>query len=606
MANKFEISTIFKAVDQMTAPISRMQSRVRGLVTSTQRGLAGLNATAGKFAAAVGLAGVLSVGALTGAMSKATAAGIDFEQTMVSTGVKVHGMILKGTKEFDALQQAAMTAGATTEFTAQQAAEALKFLAMAGFDAKSSVAALPGVIDLATAAETDLAQATDIATDALGAFSMVTNDPVQLAKNLQRVSDVMSMTANTANTDMQMLFETLKKGGPVATAAGMSLETVAAQAGIMANSGIKAELAGTAIANSYLNLSNPTGQAAKVVRRLGIQLKQHNGALKDLPDLIDEVNKKTRNLTKTQRQAAVEALFGREGLAGNIAVLNAGGDAIRKYRKELEGATGSAHKAAGIMRTTTRGSINSLRSAIEAVSIRAFGMTGGPLKEAVDLTTKWVRANGDLIATGIGNFFLTLAKNLDAIVFALKGLAVALPILWAVNTALKVMAVIAAMNPIVLIVGALVAVAAAVILNWDKVKEHLLDSWAAIEAAWSNLWDNVRNMFNNVMTIIQTEWDGFLNRWISRINSVSNLFGQGNVLDPIIRHQIEQPADGWVGDVPPPTYPVSSPQDRMASTLQETKATNTTEVVIRDETTHSTVTTDGKASGLKVSKTGGF
>lgn len=604
MANKFEIATIFKAVDKMTAPISRMQSKLGTFTRSAQTGFRGVTKAVGSFTQAIGVASVLSLAALTSGMVNATTAGIDFEQTLVNAAAKFSGDVKKGTDQFAQLQAAAMEAGATTEFTATKAAEALNYLAMVGMDVQTSIAVLPGLIDLATASQTDLAMATDIATDTMGAFNMQAKTSAEAAANLARVSDVMAMTANTSNTDMEKLFETLKKGGPVATLAGASFETVAAQAGIMANAGIKAEVAGTAIANSYLNLSNPTGAAAKVVKRLGINLKQSNGALKDLPDLIDEVNAKTAKLTKTQRQAAIEALFGREGLAGNVAVLQAGGDALRKYRKQLEGATGSTSKMAATMRDTTRGSLNNLNSAIEGVSISLFSMTGGPIKEVIDRTTDWVRANGDVVASGIGEWVLKLADNIDTLGAAAQGVGILVGSVWALNAALTVANALAAVNPLVLLAMGLAAAAVAVYTYWDPISEYFSELWADTTAGFSNMWDGIKSIGTDAMTWISREWDGFLNRWINRINSVTGMFG----FDPIaLRGPVpEQRPTGLVnGDVP--AFEMVTPQQRTAQSLSETRTTNTTEVVIRDETTHSSVTqTGGKTPGLILKPTGGF
>lgn len=604
MANKFEIATIFKAIDKMTAPISRMQSKLATFTRSVQTGFRGVTKAVGSFTTAIGVASVLSLAALTSGMASATTAGIDFEQTLVNAAAKFSGDVKKGTDQFAQLEAAAMQAGATTEFTATKAAEALNYLAMVGMDVQTSIASLPGLIDLATASQTDLATATDIATDTMGAFNMQAKTAAEASANLSRVSDVMAMTANTSNTNMEMLFETLKKGGPVATLAGASFETVAAQAGIMANAGIKAEVAGTAIANSFLNLSNPTGAAAKVVQRLGIRLKQANGSLKDLPDLIDEVNAKTAKLTKTQKQAAIEALFGREGLAGNVAVLQAGGDALRKYRKQLEGAAGSTSKMAATMRDTTRGSLNNLNSAIEGVSISLFSMTGGPIKEVIDRMTDWVRANGDVVASGIGEWVLKLADNIDALAMAAKGVGILVGSVWALNAALTTANALAAVNPFVLMAMAIAAAAVAIYTYWDPISEYFSELWANTTAGFSNMWDGIKSLGADAMAWLGREWDGFINRWINRINSVTGMFG----FDPIaMRGPVaqERPTGLVNGDVP--AFEMVTPQQRTAQSLSETRTTNTTEVVIRDETTHSTVTqTGGKTPGLKLQSTGGF
>lgn len=604
MANKFEIATIFKAVDKMTAPISRMQSKLATFTRSAQTGFRGVTKSVGSFTNAIGVASVLSLAALTSGMASATTAGIDFEQTMVGAAARFSGGITKGSAEFDKLQSAAMNAGATTEFTAQAAAEALSNMAMAGMDANTAIASLPGVIDMATAAQVDLASATSMANDTLGAFNLNGGTAEQTAKNLARVSNVMAKGSNMANLSMEEMFEAMKKGGPVATMAGQSLETVAAMLGMMANAGIKGELAGTAVANALLNIANPKGDAVKVIKRLGISMYTSAGKMKQMPDLLDEIAKKTAKLTDIQKQRVVEAIYGREGLAGNIAVLTGGGDQLRSMTNDLINADNYSKNLADTLRNTTRGSLNSLNSAIESVSIKLFSMTGGPIKEVIDRMTDWVRANGDVVASGIGEWVLKLADNIDALAMAAKGVGILVGSVWALNAALTTANALAAVNPFVLMAMAIAAAAVAIYTYWDPISEYFSELWANTTAGFSNMWDGIKSLGADAMSWLGREWDGFINRWINRINSVTGMFG----FDPIAMRgptAQERPTGLVNGDVP--AFEMVTPQQRTAQSLSETRTTNTTEVVIRDETTHSTVTqTGGKTPGLKLQSTGGF
>jgi len=604
VANKFEIATIFKAVDKMTAPISRMQSKLATFTRSAQTGFRGVTKSVGSFTNAIGVASVLSLAALTSGMASATTAGIDFEQTMVGAAARFSGGITKGSAEFDKLQSAAMNAGATTEFTAQAAAEALSNMAMAGMDANTAIASLPGVIDMATAAQVDLASATSMANDTLGAFNLNGGTAEQTAKNLARVSNVMAKGSNMANLSMEEMFEAMKKGGPVATMAGQSLETVAAMLGMMANAGIKGELAGTAVANALLNIANPKGDAVKVIKRLGISMYTSAGKMKQMPDLLDEIAKKTAKLTDIQKQRVVEAIYGREGLAGNIAVLTGGGDQLRSMTNDLINADNYSKNLADTLRNTTRGSLNSLNSAIESVSIKLFSMTGGPIKEVIDRMTDWVRANGDVVASGIGEWVLKLADNIDALAMAAKGVGILVGSVWALNAALTTANALAAVNPFVLMAMAIAAAAVAIYTYWDPISEYFSELWANTTAGFSNMWDGIKSLGADAMSWLGREWDGFINRWINRINSVTGMFG----FDPIAMRgptAQERPTGLVNGDVP--AFEMVTPQQRTAQSLSETRTTNTTEVVIRDETTHSTVTqTGGKTPGLKLQSTGGF
>ncbi|MCK5601860.1 phage tail tape measure protein, partial [Candidatus Pacearchaeota archaeon] len=213
MAKRFSIEAVFKAVDKMSAPVSRMQNRIGKFTRKMDRGLRKVNKSVGRFAQKM-KKGALIVGAslaIIGAgLLNVINTGAQFDQTLVNAAAKFPGEIRKGTKEFILLEDAARQVGRTTEFTAIQSAEALNFLAMAGFNAEQSVKALPGVVDLATVAQSDLATATDIATDSLGAFGLMTKDAGKLGKNLARINDVIAKTSTTANTNIMQLFEAVK------------------------------------------------------------------------------------------------------------------------------------------------------------------------------------------------------------------------------------------------------------------------------------------------------------------------------------------------------------------------------------------------------------
>jgi len=556
MAGKFEVATIFKAVDKMSAPVRRMTNQLDVMLRSTSTKMRGLRQSTDKALGSikrVGQTALLGGALIAGGIGTASAAGISFEQTLANVSAKMGETARRGSDGFARMQLAAQKTGAQTEYSATQAADALNFMAMAGFNVDQAVAALPGVVDLATASQTDLATATDIATDTLGAFGLQVKDSTQLAVNLSRVNDVLAKTTTTSNTNMSQLFETLKKGGPIATASGASLETAAAMAGIMANAGIKGEIAGTALSNAFLNLSKPSTQATAILRRLGVTVVDSTGKLRDMPDIIDDLNRGMGKLTQSQRQAATEIVFGREGLAGTMSVINAGGDALREYREQLEGATGASAEMASISRDTTRGSLNSLKSAIEGVSITLFESNRGPMRDAIELATKWVRANGDVIAQNIGGFFLTVANNLDRIIEVGKGLAIVVATIWGVNAALK-------------------AVAAAQVL-WNT-------------AAWKNPY------IIGAMAVYEGRPGGAL--------SASSLFGEGSVTNFLDKPLAELLGFGDAGGE------VSSPQERMATQISENTERSINEIVIKDETGRADVRNIKGPQRLTIQQTGSY
>lgn len=639
MAGRFSVEAVFKAVDRVTAPVSRMQNRVGKMTRSMGNGFDRLNKKVGKFASGVkkgALAVTAALALSTGAMANVISTGADFEQTLVAAAAKYPGEIRKGTEAFEQLEQAARKTGSATEFSASEAAGALNFLAMAGFDAEASVAALPGVVDLATAAQVDLATATDVASDSLGAFGLMTKDATQLGKNLARVNDVIAKTTTSANTTVESLFETIKEGGPVATTAGASLETFSALAGELANAGIKGSQAGTTLKNMFLTLAAPTAGSAKILKRLGIQTQDASGDMRDIVDILGDLNGALDGLGTAERSGVLEGIFGKIPIAGVNVLLGSGSDRLREYRGELEGASGASSTMASVMRDTLQGRLNSLKSAVEGVKISIFSMTNGPLADAIDKTTEWVRANEQLIATNVGEFLAGIISNFENIVKWAKRIGIALAVFFTLSMILKTLVLVMtavnlvmAANPIVLIVlgiMALIAAVAAAIIWWDELKAAFLglpgpvkaaiavimgpigwfigaaalimENWEPIKGFFSDLWTGVVGIFDAAVAKIMGVVDkvkgaaSFIGDVASSAgSSVSGFFGFGDD---------EEQSTGTTGPQ------VVSPQERVARSIDEQRTTQSAEVTIRDESGRAEVTGGTLGPGLTLQNSGAF
>lgn len=572
MAGRFSVEAVFGAVDRVTAPVTRMQNRVGRLTRSMNRGFHILNRTVGKFTSGVKKAGLGVAAALalsSGAMASVIGTGAEFEQTLVNAAAKFPGEIRRGTDAFEALEAAAKKTGSTTEFTASQSAQALNFLAMAGFDAESSIAALPGVVDLATAAQVDLATATDVASDSLGAFGLMTKDATQLGTNLARVNDVIAKTTTSANTTVEALFEAIKDGAPVATTAGASIETFAALAGELANSGIKGSKAGTTLKNMFLSLSAPGTGAAKILKRLGVQTKNANGDTRDIVDVLHDLNGSLDGLGTADRSGVLEGIFGKIPIAGVNVLLSSGSDRLREYRRELEGASGASSTMASIMRDTLQGRLNSLKSAVEGVKISIFGMSSGPLADAIDKTTEWVRANEQLIATNIGGFLSMIINNFDLIVSSLGNIAAGVGAVLALSLALK------AVSVVLTIINLLMAA--------NPIARGIMAAVAAV-ALLSGALDPVLDTIKTIGSGIGKLFSGF--------SKFGAALGFGN--------DEEQGEGGATGPK------VVSPSDRVARSIEEQRVTSAAEVTIRDETGRAEVTGGSLGPGLALQSSGAF
>jgi TP901 family phage tail tape measure protein len=650
MAGRFSIEARFKAVDKMTAPISRMEKKIRRFTKSMEKGLKRVNKAVKKISggfkkAAVGItAGIVGIGA---AMRDIILIGSEFGRAIGAAAAKFPEGIKRGTKEFKALEFAARAVGKATEFTATQAARGLNFLAKAGFSAKFSIKALPEIIDFATASEIDFATAADIASDALGSFGLDSENLEKKMKGLKRVMDVMGLTANSTNVTVAELFESIKDGGPIAESAGQTIETFAATMGFLANSGIKATKAGTAAKNIILGLAGVGNKADKVFKALNISLADENGQLRDQFDVLDELRKKLSKFGQKQRITLIEAIFGKIPIAAATKLLNSNGKAVRKLRKELEQAGGSNKRIAEFIRNDVKGSLDSLRSAIEGVKISIFTMNKGPLKEMIDNLTVWIRTNEKLIATKITDFIINMSKSFDSVVKKGKKILIVIGVILSLIAVLKILIVIMtavnlvmAMNPVVLAIIAMIAVIGIAVYWWSKLREVylsipeplriimkalllflgpigllilaadlIISNWEPLKKFFVDLWDGILNVFDESMKKITGVIDKIKNvasditGKISDIGSKTlDLFdfgddGEENKKQEMISNNI------FKGDVSPK---VISPQERILRSIEEQRTTNTSEITIKDESGRAEITKGRLSNGLKLINTGAF
>jgi len=494
MAGRFTIEAVLKAIDRFSAPIAKMQSKFARFSKSVGRSFRDLDRMSGRFLGGlknVGIAAGVAGAAAGAAMANVVKTGADFEQMLTNAAAKFPGQIRAGTDAFRELRDAAAEVGATTEFKASQAAEGLNFLAMAGFDAKQSVAALPGVVDLATAAQVELGRASDIATDSLGAFGLMTKDAAQLGENLARVNDVIARTTTSANATVEDMFESIKDGAPVATSAGASIETFASLVGTMANSGIKGSKAGTTLKNVFVRLAAPANKGAEALKKLGVSTKDAQGNMRDVIDILDDLGVAMDGMGSAERAGFLDAIFGKRAIAGVNVLLDKGAEGLRQYRTELEGAEGASKDMAATMRDTTTGDLNTLKSAVEAVKIAVFGAVKGPFREIVQSLTEWTRANREVIASGLKGFVQDVADNLPTIVKWGKRIGIIVGVFTAAAVAVKVATAavavfnaVMALNPITAIALAIVGAIALILAFWPEISAFFAELWETIKAGW--------------------------------------------------------------------------------------------------------------------------
>ena len=492
MAKRFTVEAVFKAVNKFTAPVSRMQNSLQKFTRRTtanlkkiDRGLAGITRGFKKVAV-----GATIAGAITGAaMAEVIRTGAQFEQTIVNAGARFKGMTQNGKlneKQLKLVAEAAREVGRTTEFMASDAAGALNSMAKAGFRAGDAIAMLPNIANLATVAETDMATATDVATKALGAFGLRSDDPIQQALNMARTIDVLSLSANRGNTTITDMFLAIRDAAPIAIRAGSDIEATTALFAKLADAGIEATKAGTAVKRIALAVAAPGSTEGTILRRLGVEtFDKQKGKARDLIAVVKDLGIALKKLPPEKQLPIAEVIFGKIGLAGALNFLEQA-DAVGELRDELKGAGGNAQKMAGIMRNTTAGAMKELNSAVESVKISIFELSKGAFGDLVKQGTEWVRLNEKWIALKVGAVFKAIFANPQKVIKWGKALLIVGTVFTAlvitVKSAIAVMTLfnlVVAMNPIGLVViaiGALIAILAAAVIWFDEWTAWLRES----------------------------------------------------------------------------------------------------------------------------------
>lgn len=351
------------------------------------------------------LVGAISQGiqAVKGFVTESVEVGKEFKQSMSNVGA-ISGATAS---DMEKLEAKAREMGATTKFSATEASEAMGYMAMAGWKTQDMIAGIPGVMNLASASGEDLAQVSDILTDGLTAFGLS-------AKDSGHFADVLASASSNANTNVAMLGESFQYVAPVAGAVGYSVEDVATALGLMANSGIKASSAGTALRTAITNLSKPSAGAKKAMESLGISVSDANGKMVPLGELLPQLREKFAGLTEQQKIQTATTLFGKNAQAGMLSIINASKADYDKLSKAIGSCDGTAKKMADTMNDNLAGDSAIAKSAMQELQLTISDGFGPVLRVFVQKGTKWIEkltrsfrvfsksVNWDLIAKKVG------------------------------------------------------------------------------------------------------------------------------------------------------------------------------------------------------------
>ena len=413
---------------------------------------------------------------------------IELGQNFTSTMSEVSAISGATGEDFEKLEACAREYGATTVFSASNAAEALKYMSLAGWDADQSTSALGGVLNLAAASGMELGAASDMVTDYLSAFAMEAGDAAYFA-------DLLSYAQSHSNTTAEALGEAYKNCAANLNAAGQDVETVTSLLEGMANQGYKGSEAGTAMAAIMRDITNGMKDGAIKIGETSVAVMDAQGNFRDLTDILTEVEAATNGMGDAERAVALSSTFTADSTKGLNLILNEGMDNIAGYEEELRGASGSAEEMANIMNDNLSGDVAAMNSAFEELGLKIY-----------DALESKLRAGVQFITNGVIPAIEWLGGHIPEVTIAVSGLG----------------AVIAAMNwgtissKIAMVKGALVKLAAA-LGGVSLPAIALIAVITAVALAFTDLWKNNKEFRNKITAI----WDG--------IKAKFDEFGQGIV-----------------------------------------------------------------------------
>lgn len=411
-------------------------------------------------------------------------------------------------EDFEKLKQLGKDLGASTAWSAQECAEAMQYTGMAGWTAKENIDGLKGILDLASASGTDLARTSDIMTDAISAFGYKASDSAKFA-------DVMTKACTSANVSVDTLGESYKYCGAICGTMGYSIDEVTTSLAVMGNMGIKGSQAGTALKNAISNMAAPTKNMKAAMDDLGISIVNQDGSMKSWGDVIKNLQGSFKGLTQDQQAAYAKQLFGKESMAGMLAIINTSTSDYNALADSIKNSGGAANDAAQTQLNNLNGQLTLLKSALEGAAITIGDKLLPYIKNAVgwvQKATDWFNGLSDAqvsmimkfagIAAAIGPALLIFGKLVSTVgkAYSTFGKVTA-----AITKAHGVIGLITSQAGIVIAVLAGVAVAAFLIIkNWDKIKPVVIKVKDAFVSVMPQIKQTISNAITAAMPIIKT------------------------------------------------------------------------------------------------------
>lgn len=454
-------------------------------------------------------------------------------------------------KELDALREKAREMGAKTKFSASEAAEAMNYMAMAGWKTGDMLDGIEGIMNLAAASGEDLATTSDIVTDALTALGLS-------AKDSGHFADILAAASSNANTNVSMMGETFKYCAPVAGALGFTAEDTAEAIGLMANAGIKSSQAGTAMRTMLTSLTGEVTFVGDAFGELTVQTTNTDGSMRSLGEILADCRVAFSQMSESEQAANAEALVGKNAMSGFLAVMNAAPADIEKINNAINNCDGTAEKMAETMQDNLAGQLTILKSQLEELAISI----GEILMPSIRQIVSWIQGLVDWLNglnEGTKKIIVTIALVVAAIAPVLIVIGKVVGAIGTIMTVIPQIAgaisgvvgfvsgtVIPAITAVVAAIGwvpiAIAAVIAIIILLWNKcewfreavtavweaIKSATIAAWTAIGTFLTNLWSGIvetgKTVFQGLSSFFTACWQGIQNMFTTVLTAISAFF----------------------------------------------------------------------------------
>ena len=452
---------------------------------------------------------------------------------------------VKTAADFDSLRDKAREMGAKTKFSATEAADAMNYMAMAGWKTEDMLSGIEGVMYLAAASGEDLATTSDIVTDALTAFGLSAGDSGHFA-------DVLAAASSNANTNVSMMGETFKYCAPVAGALGFSVEDTAEAIGLMGNAGIKASQAGTSMRSIMTNLTGDVKLSGAAIGDVTIATTNADGSMRSLSAILADCRVAFGGMTEAEKANNAEALVGKNAMSGFLALMNAAPEDIAKVSGAVNNCKDAARNMADTMQDNLEGQLTILKSQLQELAI-SFGDLLMPavrsivsglqgmvnVLNAMPDGVKRVIMIIALLVAALGPVLIVIGKTISAIGTIMTWIPKLAGAISTVKGAFAALSATMMANPIAIVIAAIAALVAAFIYLWNtneefrqfwirlwnEIKEVAVQVWTAISQFLVSAWNGIRNtaaaVWNGIRDFFSGLWAGIKTLFTTVVTAIS-------------------------------------------------------------------------------------